>query len=298
MGEKYLHRPVLVREVIDFLRPAPGMVIVDATIGAAGHAEEILKRITPGGTLVGIDRDIESLRMASERLRPFKGSFKLINKNFRYIGDILKDTGIKETDGILFDLGISSIQMESWERGFGIKNEGPLDMRMDRSQGVTAKDLVNTLSEEEISRLIEEFGEDRFHRRIARNIVRERRRGKISTTFELADVISRSLPFSRGRERIHPATRAFQAFRIAVNDELGSEEEALNQSPFVLKKGGRLCVISFHSLEDRISKNILRRFRSEGVFSVLTKKPLTPGEEELRDNPRSRSAKLRAAERL
>src|SRR4030042_2564310 len=147
MGEKYLHRPVVVRDVIDFLRPAPGMVIVDATIGAAGHAEEILKRITPGGTLIGIDRDIESLRIASERLRPFKGSFKLVNKNFKYIRDILGDTGIKETDGILFDLGISSIQMESLERGFGIKNDGPLDMRMDRSQGVTAKDLVNTLSE-------------------------------------------------------------------------------------------------------------------------------------------------------
>lgn len=298
MEEKYLHKPVLFDEVIDFLNPAPGKIIIDATIGGGGHAKEILKRITPGGMLIGIDRDTESLSIASERLRCFEGSFKLVNKNFKYIKDILRDEGVKGADGILFDMGISSIQMDAAERGFSIKNIGPLDMRMDRRQGLTAEDIINTFTEEKLSNLIKDFGEERFHRRIARDIVRERDKGRISTTAELAEIVYRSIPGRYRSHRIHPATRTFQAFRIAVNEELNSIESALRQTPDILKKNGRLCVISFHSLEDRIVKNIFKGFHNNGIFRILTKKPVVPKEEEILANPRSRSAKLRVVERL
>jgi len=298
MEEKYLHRPVLLREVIDYLNLAPGKVIIDATIGGGGHAEEILPKIIPAGFLIGIDRDSESLEIASRKLECFQGSFKLVNKNFRYIKDILKDLGVKEADGILFDLGISSIQMESAGRGFSIKNNGPLDMRMDKSQSLSAKGLVDSLREEELSDLIRDFGEERFHRKIARKIVEERRKRRISTTQELAEIISNCIPSKNKRCKIHPATRTFQAFRIRVNDELDSIEEALRDAPNVLKRGGRLCVISFHSLEDRIAKNILREYKTKGIFNILTKKPIVPKEDEILVNPRSRSAKLRVGEKL
>lgn len=298
MGKSYLHNPVLAKEIVNFLNPAPGQIIVDATIGGAGHSEQILHRIIPGGMLVGIDRDEETLRLASERLRPFNGSFKLINKNFRYIKKILKDMGVDKVNGIIFDLGISSIQLEAWQRGFGIKNDGPLDMRMDRCQNITAKDLVNNLSEKELSIIIKNFGEERFHRKIARRIVEERKKKEISTTTELRDVILRSLPYINNKSRIHPATRAFQAFRIKVNDELGSIEEALVGLPEILEKGARACVISFHSLEDRIVKNSFKEFKAQGLFNVLTKKPIMADESEKINNPRSRSAKLRVVEKM
>jgi len=288
----------LLKEVISFLNPAPGQIIVDATIGGAGHSEQILQRITPGGMLIGIDRDEETLRLASVRLRPFKGSFKLINKNFKYLKEILKGIGVEKAHGIIFDLGISSIQMEACERGFSIKNDGPLDMRMDRNQNLTAKDLVNRMRESELSELIRDLGEERFHKRIARRIVEERRRKEISTTAELVEVILKSVPYSHNKYKIHPATRAFQAFRIKVNDELGSIDEALRESPGVLEKCARVCVISFHSLEDRIVKNRFKEFKAQGIFSVLTKKPITADESEVAGNPGSRSAKLRVGERL
>ena len=298
MEKSYSHNPVLTREVISFLNPAPGQIIVDATIGGAGHSAEILQRIIPGGMLIGIDRDEETLRLASERLKPFEGSFKLVNKNFKYLKEVLKDIGVEKVNGIIFDLGISSIQMEAWQRGFSIKNDGPLDMRMDRNQALTAKDLVNRLSEMELSDTIRELGEERFHRRIAGRIVEERKKKEISTTAELTDVILRSIPYSRNKYKIHPATRTFQALRIRVNDELGAISQALRESPDVLQRGARVCVISFHSLEDRIVKNRFKEFKANGVFNVLTKKPLTADENELVCNPRSRSAKLRAGERL
>ena len=298
MEKSYSHNPVLTREVISFLNPAPGQIIVDATIGGAGHSAEILQRIIPGGMLIGIDRDEETLRLASERLKPFEGSFKLVNKNFKYLKEVLKDIGVEKVNGIIFDLGISSIQMEAWQRGFSIKNDGPLDMRMDRNQALTAKDLVNRLSEMELSDTIRELGEERFHRRIAGRIVEERKKKEISTTAELTDVILRSIPYSRNKYKIHPATRTFQALRIRVNDELGAISQALRESPDVLQRGARVCVISFHSLEDRIVKNRFKEFKTNGVFNVLTKKPLTADENELACNPRSRSAKLRAGERL
>jgi len=298
MEKNYSHSPVLLKEAIDYLSPAPGQIVVDATIGGAGHSIEILKKITPGGMLIGIDRDEETLRLASERLRPFEGSFKLINKNFRYLREILKNIGVEKTHAILFDLGVSSIQMESWQRGFSIKNDGPLDMRMDRSQSVTAKDLVNGLSERELSEILRDLGEERFHKRIAKGIVEARRKKEISTTFEFTEVILRSFPYLNNKYKIHPATRSFQAIRIKVNDELGSMSEALGQLPEIIERGGRACVISFHSLEDRIAKNTFKGFKASGLFSVLTKKPVIAAEGELALNPRSRSAKLRAVERL
>lgn len=298
MEKKYSHNPVLVKEVISFLNPRQGQIIVDATIGGAGHSAEILQRISPGGLLIGIDRDEEALRLVSERLKPFKGSFKLINKNFKDLKEILKDIGVEKVNGIIFDLGISSIQMEAWQRGFSIRNEGPLDMRMDRNQALTAKDLINRLSERELAETIKELGEERFYRRIAKRIVEERKKKEVSTTLELAEIILKSLPYSHNKYRIHPATRAFQAFRIKVNDELGAITKALRECPDVLLKGSRVCVISFHSLEDRIVKNTFKELKASGIFNILTKKPLMADENELVLNPRSRSAKLRSAERL
>jgi 16S rRNA (cytosine1402-N4)-methyltransferase len=298
MEKSYLHNPVLLREVISFLNPAPGQIIVDATIGGAGHSEQILQRIIPGGMLIGIDRDEETLRLASERLKPFEGSFKLINKNFKHLKETLKDIGVEKVNGIIFDLGISSLQMEARQRGFSIKSDGPLDMRMDRNQGLTAKDLVNRLSEMELSDTIRDFGEERFHRRIAKRIVEERKKKEISTTAELTEVILASIPYRHNKYKIHPATRTFQALRIRVNDELDSINQALRESLEVMEKLARICVISFHSLEDRIVKNSFKEFKAGGVFSILTKKPLTPDENEVISNPRSRSAKLRAGEKL
>jgi 16S rRNA (cytosine1402-N4)-methyltransferase len=298
MEKSYLHNPVLVREVISFLNPAPGQIIVDATIGGAGHSEQILQRIIPGGMLIGIDRDEETLRLASERLKPFEGSFKLINKNFKHLKETLKDIGVEKVNGIIFDLGMSSIQMEAWQRGFSIKNDGPLDMRMDRNHGLTAKDLVNRLSEMELSDTIRDLGEEKFHRRIAKRIVEERKKKEISTTAELTEVILAGIPYRHNKYKIHPATRTFQALRIRVNDELGSLEEALNALPRILEKGARACIISFHSLEDRIAKNTFKEFKAQGLFSILTKKPVVAKEVEVISNPRSRSAKLRVGERL
>lgn len=298
MDERFLHRPVLAEEVIYFLNPLPGSIIIDATVGGGGHAEEILRKIYPGGILIGIDKDSESLKIAHQRLSSIEGSFKLINKDFRSIREIVQDLEIKGVDGIVFDMGISSIQIETKDRGFSIKNIGPLDMRMDRNQELTAKDLVNGLEELELSRLIRDYGEERFHRRIARGIVTARNKKEIQTTVELAGVISNSMPYKSKRGRIHPATRTFQALRIKVNDELVSIKEALKETPHILKKGGCLCVISFHSLEDRIAKNALREFNAHGIFRVITKKPVRAKEEEIFKNPRSRSAKLRAAIKL
>jgi len=293
-----LHRPVLLEEILNFLSPAPGNIIVDATIGGAGHAEKIIQKISPGGMLIGIDRDSESLKIADEKLRFLEGQFKLINKNFRELEEVIKDIGVEGVNGILFDFGTSSIQLETKDRGFSIKNDGPLDMRMDRTQRLTARDLVNDLTENELSFLIRDLGEERFHRRIAKNIVNVRRKKEIQTTGELADIVSRSMPYGRGRMKIHPATRTFQALRIRVNDELNAIEEALRQTPYVLKKGARVAVISFHSLEDRIVKNVFREFAAKGFFRILTKKIVTAGEEEILKNPRARSAKLRAIEKL
>ena len=297
MEEKF-HIPVLVSETLGYLNLKPGDIIVDATIGTGGHSLEILKRITPGGRLIGLDRDQESLQIAKERLSSFSGSCEFIYGNFMDIDTLLAGINVKKVDGILFDLGVSSFQLENPERGFSFQNEGPLDMRLDRNSYISAYDLVNNLNEEEISTLLWNFGEERWHNRIAKVLVKEREKHPISTTLELSEVVTRAMPYKYRYYRIHPATRTFQAVRIAVNRELETLDIALHKAVGLLKKTARICVIAFHSLEDRVVKLSFREFASDGTVKILTKKPLTTTLSEIERNPSSRSAKLRAAERL
>jgi len=294
------HTPVMLNEVIDFLKLKPGQAIVDATMGTAGHSKAILERITPGGRLIGIDRDEESLAASKERLKDYSSFCDFVHSNFVDIDKALKGLKIKKVDGVLMDLGISSFQLDDPARGFSFQNEGPLDMRLDRGSYISAYDLVNNLNEEEISSLLWNFGEERWHNRIAHLLIEERERHPISTTRELADIVARAIPARyRGRHyRIHPATRTFQAVRIAVNRELEILESAIIKGVEVLKKGGRICVISFHSLEDRVVKHTFKRLASEESIDILTPKPLTPTLSEAQVNPRSRSSKLRVAEKI
>lgn len=272
--------------------------MLDATVGVGGHAKEVLKRITPGGFLIGMDADEEALKIAEKNLVEFYGSFKLINDNFRVLDTILSDEGVKSLKGALFDTGVSSYQLEEASRGFSIKNDGPLDMRMDRRLKVKAYDIVNRYREEEISRIIGELGEERFHNRIAKYIVFERSKKPIETTRELANIIHKAVGSRYGKRRIDPATRTFQAIRIAVNDELTALEEGLKKAISYLDTGARISVISFHSLEDRIVKNIFKKYARDGILNIITKKPVRPSRQEMSENPRSRSAKLRVGERL
>ena len=294
------HTPVMLREVLDYLDLRPGKIIVDATLGTAGHAEKILERILPGGRLIGIDRDEESLSIARERLNKFGPACKLVHGNFADVDMLLEKLKVTKVDGALFDLGISSVQLQDAARGFSFQNEGPLDMRMDKDSYVSAYDLVNNLNEEELSTLLWNFGEERWHNRIARLLVRERERQPITTTLELADIVSKSIP-SRYRYRhycIHPATRTFQALRIAVNRELEILEAAVNKTIAILERKARICVISFHSLEDRVIKFAFRKAQADGLIDIVTPKPLTPAQPEVAANPASRSSKLRVAERI
>jgi len=283
-------------EVLDFLDLRPGDKVLDATLGGGGHSKAILQRITPGGMLLGCDADPEAIERSRELLKDFAGSFKLVQGNFRYLKETLNNEGLEKIDAALFDIGVSSYQMDEPGRGFSIKNPGPLDMRMDPGQKVSAKDLVNRLREEELSGLIKDFGEERFHRRIARAIVERRREKKIETTDDLASVIYRAVGGRRGK--LDPATRTFQAIRIAVNDELAALKDGLEQVVTRLNAGGRLAVISFHSLEDRIVKNKFKEYSARGLVKILTKKPVRPTDAEVAENPRSRSGRLRVAERI
>lgn len=298
MPVKY-HMPVMTDEVLEYLKPAPGKVIVDGTMGTGGHSRAILERIAPGGRLIGIDRDLDSLSICRERLKNFGDACEFVHGSFSDIDTILISRGIRKVDGILFDLGISSYQLADPDRGFSFQNEGPLDMRMDKDGYISAYDLVNNLNEDELSTMLRNFGQERWHNRIAHLLVQERQAHPISTTTQLTDIVLRSIPyrFRHRYNRIHPATRTFQAVRIAVNRELETLETALNKSAGLLKKQGRICVISFHSLEDRAVKLYLRKMRDEGIFNVLTPKPLVPQETEVELNPSSRSSKFRAAER-
>ncbi len=283
------HEPVMVAEVLRFLTPGPGKLIVDATVGTGGHAEAILER---GARLIGIDRDPSALDLARRRLARFEGRCRLVQGNFRDLEGILAGLDAGPVDGVLFDLGVSSAQLGDAGRGFSFLKEGPLDMRMDPSQPLTAHEIVNRWPEWEIARILREYGEERYARRIARAIVRAR---PIETTTELAEVVARCYP--PGRHRIHPATRTFQALRIAVNDELSALREGLLAAIRALRPGGTVVTISFHSLEDRIVKRTLRQRWIAGEVEILTKKPLVPSAEEVARNPRARSAKLRAARR-
>ncbi len=281
------HIPVLLKEVIDNLDPAPGNLIVDGTIGGGGHAKEILKRILPGGRLIGIDLDDEALEVAAYNLRDLSEGLTLRKGNYSEMNDILRDLGIDKVDGILLDLGISSIQLGAG-RGFSFNDMGTLDMRMDMSGKLTASEIVNKFPEDKLAEIIWKYGEERTAKRIARAIVKAR---PMNSPRDLAQLIARLFP--RRPKRIHPATKTFQALRIFVNDELNSLHKALINGSRVLRRGGRFCVISFHSLEDRIVKDGFKQIED---LKVLTKKPITPDIEEVKKNPRARSAKLRVAE--
>lgn len=293
-----MHQSVLLNKAVSYLNLSKGAVVVDATIGGGGHSEEILKKILPGGRLIGIDADLEALAITRDRLKGFNGSFALVNDNFRNIDRILKIQNIKNIDAALFDIGISSYQMDDLSRGFSIRSDASLDMRMDRNSDITAYDVVNKYKEDKLSEIIETFGQERYHDRIARFIKDARQRKTIDSAQELAAIVKRAVGYKYRNLKIDPATRTFQAIRIFVNDELGALEEALKSAIFWLKMGGRIVVISFHSLEDRIVKNIFKGYSKLGVLKIITKKPLIPEQEEVINNPRSRSAKLRVAERI
>jgi 16S rRNA (cytosine1402-N4)-methyltransferase len=284
------HVPVLLAEVLHWLDPQPGQVIVDCTVGAGGHARLIGERIVPGGRLIGLDQDPAMLDLARPRLAGLPVT--LVHAAFDQLADVLRNERVV-ADGVLADLGISSDQLDDPTRGLSFQYDAPLDMRMDPTRGETAADLLRRLPERDLADLIYQFGEERFSRRIARRIVEARETTPFETSGQLAELVRRCVPRGKGHG-IDPATRTFQALRIAVNDELGALDRLLAQLPDCVKPGGRAVVISFHSLEDR---RVKQAFRTADVWHVLTKKPVTAGADEERTNPRSRSAKLRAAQR-
>jgi 16S rRNA (cytosine1402-N4)-methyltransferase len=308
------HVPVLLAEVLEALNVAPGRRMVDATLGGAGHALQIAQKIAPGGVLIGLDQDADALQAAGQVLKavPETVTTHLVQTNFAGIQEALQGLRISTVDGVLMDLGVSSYQLDTPGRGFSFRGLGPLDMRMDSgSQGETAADLLNRLPEAEIARILFTYGEESRSRRIASEIVRRRQINPLATTEDLADAVRGAMPYRTRPGEIHPATKTFQAVRIAVNRELEVLETALREAAAVLESGGRLAVISYHSLEDRIVKNIFAELSgkrvgsdlpdpepvAEPILTLMTKKPLVPTEDEIRRNPRSRSAKLRVAEK-
>jgi 16S rRNA (cytosine1402-N4)-methyltransferase len=290
----------MAEEVLFWLRPKDGQIFLDCTVGYCGHAERILEASAPGGIVIGIDRDLEAIEAGRKRLEFFGTRAVLIKGHFMELKSLLADRGISSVQGVLFDLGVSSPQIDEPSRGFSFQAGGPLDMRMDQSAGVTAAEIVNRTDEVDLANMIYEFGEERYSRRIARAIVRARTNRPFETTNELASVIEAAVPVRYRRGRIHCATRTFQALRIAVNRELEHLEPALRDAADVLVPGGRLCVISFHSLEDRIVKHTFRELSAEGdgAIEILTKRPQLPTDEEIDRNHRSRSAKLRVIQRV
>lgn len=289
-----MHTPVQLSEVLDLLRPGPGQLFIDSTVGLGGHAVALLPRILPDGRLLGIDRDASALDLAAERLAPFGSHVELVAGDFRRIGDIAPQAGFGQVHGVLFDLGVSSVQLDTPSRGFSFAHDGPLDMRMDTSQRPTAATLLRRSSARELERVFRDYGEERFARRIARAVVEHR--GRLRTTRDLAELVERVVP--RRERRIHPATRVFQALRIAVNDEIGALEAALAAVPALLVPGGRVAAISFQSLEDRVVKRAFRELAAAGEVEVVTRKPVRPSEPEVAANRRARSARLRVAERV
>ncbi len=311
MDKDYGHKPVLLEECLQALAIRPDGCYLDGTLGRAGHSLEILCRLTTG-RLVGIDRDLAAIEAAGERLADFQDRVTLVHGNFRDLGRILRETGTGPLDGMLFDLGVSSPQLDEARRGFSYMQDAPLDMRMDESEALSAADIVNTWSQEELRRVLYEYGEERYAPRIAQAIVRRRGDRPIETTGELVEVIRSAMPAAALREKQHPAKRSFQALRIAVNGELEALPPRLAAAADGLKPGARLAVITFHSLEDRIVKQTLRELATgctcppqfpvcvcgkKPRLKLITRKPVTPGPEELAENPRARSAKLRVAER-
>ena len=307
------HVSVLLDECIKYLDIKPDGIYVDGTLGLGGHSSEIAKRLGEGGRLIAIDRDLASIERASARLAPWADRVTIVHGNFRDVAAILDEQGVPAVDGMLFDLGVSSPQLDDGQRGFSYMQDAPLDMRMDPSDNVDAWFIVNRWPEEKIARILRDYGDERYAKRIASAIVARRQDKEIETTLELVDVLKSAMPAPALREKQHPAKRSFQAIRIAVNDELSAVSQMMETAPDRLKPGGRLCVISFHSLEDRIIKNAIHE-RENGctcpreapvctcgfvqTLRSVTRKPVTPTDEELVLNPRSRSAKLRVAERV
>jgi 16S rRNA (cytosine1402-N4)-methyltransferase len=287
------HVSVLPSEVLRLLEPAPGQVLVDATVGAGGHTRLLAERVAPAGRVIGLDQDPAMLGLAGPRLEGLPVT--LVHANFDRLRHVLDDLGLAAVDGVLADLGFCSDQLECAERGLSFQEDGPLDMRLDPTQGEPASDLLRHLNERDLADLIYQYGEERFSRRIARKIVEVRRRAPLETTAQLAQLVRSCVPRPKGRRpAIDPATRTFQALRIAVNDELGALDHLLAALPGCVKPGGRAAVISFHSLEDR---RVKQAFRDRSVWEALTPKPVQATEEEVRANPRARAAKLRAARR-
>jgi len=288
------HTPVLFKEVLDFFDPKPGQNFVDGTLGHGGHAGGILERTSPDGRLLGIDRDGQAIEMAKERLAKFDKRVTYVRGSYDQIKDLVYDNRFPKIHGVLLDLGFSTGHISDPRRGFSFQTSGPLDMRYDQSSGLTAAEVVNSWPEDELSRIFRQLGEERHARKIAKAIYKARRKNKFTTTLELAECISSVVP---RRGKIHPATKVFQALRIAVNDELEIIKKALPDCINVLEPGGKLVVISFHSLEDRIVKKYFKE-QSDKNLKILTKKVIKPGREEILANSASRSAKLRVAERM
>ena len=311
--EPVAHRSVLAHETLELLEPCPGELVVDATLGAGGHAELLLEAVGPDGRVIGIDRDPHALEVARRRLASFGEAFVPLHGNHSDFDRLLADAGVERVDRVLLDLGVSSMQLDDPGRGFSFRMDGPLDMRMNPSAGPTAADLLATLSEGELREILWRFGEERRSRGIARAIVRQREKRPLATTLQLAELVERTLGPGARRWRIHPATRTFQALRIAVNDELTDLATTVERFATRLRPGGRLAVIAFHSLEDRAVKHTFRTLAhrcscpaglpvcgcgKEDLIRILTRKPVCPSSDEIENNPRARSAKLRAAERI
>ncbi|MDB5194128.1 MAG: Ribosomal small subunit methyltransferase [Parcubacteria group bacterium] len=294
-----MHTAVLLQEAIDGLNLKEGDIFLDGTLGSAGHSAEVARRFGDSVEIVGLDRDVEALERSDERLRALTNAHYLKLGSFRNLDQVLEALGMKTVNAVLLDLGISSDQLETSGRGFSFQRDEPLHMSMNKDEeALTAKEILNTWDEETLELIIRGFGEEKYSRKIAREIILRRDEKPFETTFDLQDAVRAATPAAYHRGRINPATRTFQAIRIAVNEELVALEEGLKKGFEALAPGGRFAVISFHSLEDRIVKNFFRDKVTEGRARFITKKPIVPTDEETRENPRSRSAKLRVAEKL
>ena len=310
---EFQHKSVLLQECIDALNIRPDGIYLDGTLGGAGHSSQIARRLTEGGRLIGVDRDRTALAAAKERLAPYADRVTLVHSNFAEIDAILDSLGIPAVDGMLFDLGVSSPQLDDASRGFSYMADAPLDMRMDKDDALTAGEVVNTWPQGELRRILYDYGEERYAPQIAAAICRAREKAPVETTLELVDIIRSAMPAQALREKQHPAKRSFQAIRIAVNDELGAVSRMMQAAVGRLNPGGRLAVITFHSLEDRIVKSEMQQAArgctcppefpvcvcgKKPLVKLVTRKPIVSGAAELEENPRARSAKLRVAEKL
>lgn len=310
---EFHHVSVLLDECIENLNIKPDGVYVDCTMGGAGHSKEIVKRLSEKGLFIGFDQDKNAIETAKERLKDYKDRVKFVHSNFENLKEELHKIGVYKIDGVLADLGVSSHQLDEAERGFSYMQDAPLDMRMDIRKDFSAKDVVNTYSEEELSKIIKEYGEDNWAKRIAKFIVEKRAEKEIETTGELVEIIKSAIPKKARIDGPHPAKRTFQAIRIEVNNELGVINKMINDAVSMMNEGGRVCIITFHSLEDRIVKNEFKHLATdcicpshflmcqcdkESLVKVITRKPILPTNKEIEENPRSRSAKLRVCEKI